>query len=93
MPFSFGTDIMNEGAFAQLSCVITEGDEPLSISWTFHGHDLTSDQGIQTSNHGSRVSLLMITSVGHQHMGQYTCTASNKAGQASFSANLRVNGT
>ncbi len=92
MPFSFGANVMNEGAFAQLTCVVSEGDEPLSISWSFHGHNLTSDLGIVTANMGPRVSSLMIASVGHRHMGIYTCTANNAAGKASYSAELRVNG-
>ena len=92
MPFSFGTDVMNEGAFAQLSCVVTEGDEPLTISWSFHGHNLTSDLGIMTTNMGSRASILMIQSVGHRHMGSYTCNAANVAGKASYTADLKVNG-
>ena len=92
MDFTFGSDVMKEGAFAQLSCVVTEGDEPLNIGWSLHGHNLTSDLGIITSNIGSRTSLLMINSVGHRHMGDYTCSASNKAGKASFTATLKVNG-
>jgi hypothetical protein len=83
---------MDEGAFTQLSCVVTVGDEPLTISWSFHGHNLTSDLGIQTSNMGPRASILMISSVGHRHRGSYTCTAANKAGKAAHTTNLRVNG-
>ena len=92
MPFTFGSDTMKEGSFAQLSCVVTEGDEPLTISWSFHGHNLTKDLGIVTTNIGTRTSLLMINSVGHRHMGQYTCTAFNTAGTSSHSAELKVNG-
>ena len=29
VPFGFGKEIMNEGEFSQLSCVISKGDEPL----------------------------------------------------------------
>ena len=39
------------------------------------------------------MSVLMISSVGYRHSGTYTCTASNKAGSVSLSADLRVNGT
>ena len=86
------TGVMDEGSFAQLSCVVTKGDEPLSLSWSFHGHNLTSGRGITISNIGSRISMLVIASVGHKHMGTYTCLASNKAGSASHSATLKVNG-
>ncbi len=83
---------MKEGAFAQLTCVITEGDEPLKLSWSFHGHNLTSDLGIRINDIGSRTSFLMIGNVGHKHMGNYTCKASNKAGSVSHTAELKVNG-
>ena len=32
VPFGFGKEIMNEGEFSQLSCVISKGDEPLISS-------------------------------------------------------------
>ena len=68
------------------------GDEPLSISWTFHGEDIRSDLGIVTSPVGGRGSLLIISSVGHRHSGQYTCTVTNQAGSQARTALLRVNG-
>ena len=83
---------MNEGAFAQVSCIITEGDEPLSISWTFHGSHITSDLGITTMPMGTKGSSLMIPSVGHSHRGNYTCQATNAAGTRSRGVELRVNG-
>ena len=46
-PLSFGRDVVDSGDFAQLSCIAMKGDEPLSVSWTFHG--ATGDPGIVTS--------------------------------------------
>lgn len=92
MPLSFGSDVLNEGAFGQLSCVVTEGDEPLSVSWSFHGAELSSDLGIVTTPIGSRGSMLLISRVGHRHSGSYTCQASNSAGSSSETVNLYVNG-
>jgi Immunoglobulin I-set domain len=92
MPLSFGADILNEGAFAQVSCIVAEGDEPLSISWSFHGSDITSDLGIVTSQVGTRMTMLVISSVGHRHRGNYTCIAQNSAGTVSQTVELKVNG-
>lgn len=92
VPVSFGRDLFDEGTFAQAVCTITAGDEPLKIRWSFHGHSISSDQGISTTNIGSRTSILMIQNVGHRHRGNYTCLASNKAGNISHTAELRVNG-
>ena len=92
IPLTFGKDVVDEGNFAQLSCIAMVGDEPLSISWTFHGEDIRSDLGIITSPVGRRGSMLIISSVGHRHSGQYTCTATNQAGTQARTALLRVNG-
>ena len=83
---------MNEGSFAQVSCIATEGDEPMTISWTFHGSKISSDLGIITTPIGTRGSMLLISSVGYQHNGEYTCTAKNHAGQKSETTHLFVNG-
>ena len=83
---------MNQGASAQLLCIVTQGDQPLSISWSFHGSNITSDLGITTMPTGPMGSLLMIPSVGHKHRGTYTCKASNKAGVRTESVELNVNG-
>ena len=92
IPLTFGKDVVDEGNFAQLSCIAMVGDEPLSISWTFHGEDIRSDLGILTSPVGGRGSMLIISSVGHRHSGQYTCTVTNRAGSQARTAELRVNG-
>ena len=58
--FAFAKEVMNEGDFAQISCIVTSGDQPLTISWSFHGADGLSlsragaDNGISTTNLGSR---------------------------------------
>ena len=92
LPLSFGSEVLNEGAFGQLSCVVTEGDEPLTVSWTFHGAELSSDLEMVTTPIGSRGSMLMISRVGHRHTGSYTCLAVNTAGSSSQTASLYVNG-
>ena len=92
LPLSFGQSVLNEGGFAQVSCIVTEGDEPLTIGWTFHGHTLSAALGIVTTPLGSRGSSLMIPSVGHKHRGNYTCKASNVAAVRTKSVELRVNG-
>ena len=87
---------MNEGDCAQISCIVTSGDQPLTISWSFHGTDGEAgegvDKGISTTNLGSRMSMLVIDNVRHHHQGQYTCQAKNGAGSRESSAELKVNG-
>ena len=94
LPFTFGKTILDEGDFAHVSCIITKGDMPISISWSLQGDQASvSDSSISTSQAGPRASFLSINSVSHRHTGVYTCTASNNAGTSTFSTELKVNGT
>ena len=83
---------MNEGDFAQVSCIVSKGDEPLYLSWSFHGNDISSDLGITTMPLGARGSALIISRVGHKHRGNYTCQAKNDAGKRFETVELKVNG-
>ena len=92
LPLSFGAAVMSEGDFAQVSCIVRRGDDPLSIAWSFHGSNITSDLGIVTAPIGQRGSMLIISSIGHRHRGNYTCTAKNEAATMSETVELKVNG-
>ncbi len=93
LPFSFGEDVVNQGKLGQLMCTVVDGDEPLTITWSLQGQDISSGPDLTTSQLGGRTSILMISSVTYRHSGKYTCTASNSAGSASYSTELKVNGT
>ena len=92
MPLTFGADVLDEGQFAQVVCIVGKGDEPLTISWSLQGEAVSSEPSLTTNSLGTRTSMLTIQSVGYRHSGLYTCTASNKAGSATESVELRVNG-
>jgi hypothetical protein len=90
---AFSKSVMDEGDFAQLVCSIVTGDEPFSITWSLQGDIVSSEPGLTTTQIGGRTSMLMIDAVGPRHVGIYTCNASNRAGSAKSSAELKVNGT
>ena len=92
LPFSFGDEAVNTGELRQLLCTVIKGDDPLSISWSMKGENLGPGPDITTSQLGTRTSMLMISSVTYRHLGYYTCTATNLAGSASITAELKVNG-
>jgi hypothetical protein len=92
VPFSFGSEVVDEGAFAQLTCSVSHGDEPISLSWSLKGDEISSEPTMTTSTIGTRTSILIISAVGSRHVGEYTCQARNPAGVATYSTLLRVNG-
>ena len=92
VPFTFGEKAINQGEFAQLTCVVRKGDKPLSITWSLKGDIISSDPTLTTSMLGAQASILMISSVDYQHSGVYTCRAENDAGISTYSAELLVNG-
>ncbi len=83
---------MDEGSFAQVTCSVTKGDEPLTITWSLQGAVISSEPSLTTTMIGTRTSILIISSVGYRHSGIYTCRAMNPAGSVTHSAELKVNG-
>ena len=92
MPLTFGRDVLDEGEFAQLVCIVSKGDEPLTISWALKGDVISYEPSLTTASLGTRTSMLTIGSVGYRHSGTYTCTAKNDAGVTAQTALLKVNG-
>ena len=69
VPFSFGSESVDEGGYAQLTCVVSHGDEPITISWSLKGNTINSEPTISTTMIGTRLSISVITSVGYRHSG------------------------
>lgn len=92
IPFTFGDEPLQAGEFQTLHCTVAEGDLPLTITWIFHGQQLSSQMGISTMRIGKRTNLLTIDSVAASHVGNYTCVASNAVATTNFTAQLKVHG-
>lgn len=91
--FTFGSEPVNAGDVASVTCVVTKGDFPIDISWLFQ-NELIDDKrdDIIVSNVGKRGKQLSIEAVKAGHAGEYTCIASNVAGSTTRTATLDVNG-
>lgn len=71
---------------------MAKGDLPLKIKWIFNQKPIFSHLNIVTSKLGDRSSFLTIPSVTADNSGNYTCMASNEAGQYNYTAKLYVQG-
>ena len=91
VPFHFD-GAMFSGEAAQITCMVSAGDEPLYISWTFEGKNITSLMGVTTTKIGRKGSSLMIDPISADHRGNYTCTVRNPTGTSNFTASLDING-
>ena len=93
-PFSFGETPMNYEETVSVTCTISGGDTPISVIWKFNEVIIENDNmnDVILEKRGKRVNNLIIESVTHRHIGNYTCSASNKAGVVEFTSQLFVNG-
>lgn len=94
MPFMIPPENF-EGVSIQILCTLLSGDDPVTLYWLKDKISMNTDSldGTTINNVGSRTSMLAIPSVEQQHSGEYTCVASNRAGQANHSVTLNVLGT
>lgn len=91
IPFAFDGDA-NSGDTAQLTCHVSKGDRPFTLTWSFQGRDISPQSGVATTMIGDSISVLVISAATDSHRGNYTCTAKNRAGRTNHTATIRVNG-
>lgn len=91
LPFSFGEEILNEGDTASVSCVATKGDMPIGLTFYHNNIPVIDENGVVIMKSAKMIALT-IENVRADHQGNYTCRASNRAGQAEYTADLNING-
>lgn len=80
------------GMRAQATCLVQEGDQPLTLSWQKDGQTLDPRLDIRTSQIDPYTSMMVIESATAAHSGNYTCTATNAARATTSTARLTVSG-
>ncbi|XP_031772528.1 Down syndrome cell adhesion molecule-like protein Dscam2 isoform X5 [Apis florea] len=91
-PFVITEEPANWGDSISVVCAILKGDLPIEIAWALNGEPIGRDRpDINVLATTKKNSILSIESVAARHAGEYTCSASNKAGATSHSATLAVN--
>lgn len=92
LPFEFGDEPADILSTTMVSCAVAKGDTPLEIEWLFEGRKITQSDEISITKSGQKISMLSIDSVHPRHAGNYTCLASNRAGTAEHTSELKVIG-
>lgn len=91
LPFSFGDEIPNEGDAAAIQCLASKGDTPIGLVFYHNGKPVNDEHGVSVSK-SAKMATLSIEYLRAEHQGNYTCRASNRAGQVEYSAELNING-
>lgn len=90
-PFTFDEE-PSMGESVQVSCYVNKGDMPMDFSWMLNGEPISTAMSVNVTPFGKKTSVLSIEYVDQSHIGNYTCVASNRAGIATYTAELFVKG-
>lgn len=91
MPFSFHKNSVL-GQKTTVTCVVSSGAGPFQFVWTHGGKPIASTPKRHVKTVLENVAALTIEAISAEDLGNYTCTVSNAAGSASYSAVLFVQG-
>ncbi|XP_069972795.1 cell adhesion molecule Dscam1 isoform X4 [Penaeus vannamei] len=87
MVFPAGT---RAGMRAQATCLVQEGDQPVSLSWTKDGQPIDPQLDVRFSQLDVFTSIIVIERATAAHSGNYTCAATNPARTATTTGPLTV---
>lgn len=89
----FSTDrTLHLGERASLTCSVTKGDPPLTVSWLKDGRPLDPKHRLAVQQVDQYNSILLIESLSPEHNGNYSCVARNPAAEVIHTQRLVVNG-
>lgn len=90
-PF-YAEETLHVGDRASLTCSVTKGDLPLTISWHKDGRVVEPAQMVSVTQVDQYTSILLIESLTPDHNGNYSCVVRNLAAEVSHTQHLVVNG-
>lgn len=61
-------------------CTVVDGDPPFKFTWFKDGKEMTETDSMSIRRFDEYTSNLVITNLGPDHNGNYTCRVSNSAG-------------
>ncbi|GIY51862.1 titin [Caerostris darwini] len=77
------------GDSLDITCSLKRGNVPISFEWKLNEKKITGIQGIRI-NTSERRSVCIIQNINHDHIGNYTCKASNVEGFDEAHTELKV---
>lgn len=80
------------GDIVGFTCIISEGDPPITFQWTKDGKSPSSLPNININEGNGYSSMLGISRATSVHNGMYSCTANNSVGFAATTMQLEVHG-
>ncbi|KAK4877583.1 hypothetical protein RN001_010089 [Aquatica leii] len=89
-PF-YAEETLHVGDRASLTCSVTKGDLPLTISWHKDGRVVEPAQMVSVTQVDQYTSILLIESLTPEHNGNYSCVVRNLAAEVSHTQHLVVN--
>ncbi|KAF5279124.1 hypothetical protein FQA39_LY05802 [Lamprigera yunnana] len=89
-PF-YAEETLHVGDRASLTCSVTKGDLPLTISWHKDGRVVEPAQMLSVTQVDQYTSILLIESLTPEHNGNYSCVVRNLAAEVSHTQHLVVN--
>ncbi|XP_070397140.1 cell adhesion molecule Dscam1-like isoform X23 [Dermacentor albipictus] len=89
MPFSFPENAVL-GQKTTVTCVVSSGAGPFHFAWTHDAMRVDSSRRRHVKIFSENVAALTVEAIAAEDVGNYTCTVSNAAGSASYTAALRV---
>lgn len=93
-PFTFGDEPSSFGDTISIQCTIAGGDTPIDVVWKLNDKAIVDTHNdILLDKRGQRVHTLFIEAVKASHIGNYTCSATNRAGTVKHTSQLLVNGS
>lgn len=92
IPFAFQDDQNFQGMRAHITCAVSQGDLPITYKWLKDNKPIDPKLKVKVTSYDQHSSALSIESVAAIHSGNYTCVVTNPAAEATFSAQLLVQG-
>ncbi|GFS39582.1 titin [Trichonephila inaurata madagascariensis] len=80
------------GDSLDITCSLKRGNPPIVFAWKLNGKDIKLFSGIRI-NTSERRSVCVIQNINHEHIGNYTCKASNSEGYDEAYTELKVEAT